>query len=261
MPEPPRPPSPPGPETDEMHSAAVRVRQMVGAGGLEMTAGQLLAMFDREDVQESREEIADELFTVGLVTRPSIVHSLANEKLKIITPDEAEDHLVRNGIIWSILIPIIGVIWAIRLFARERVGGGFAVLATAILVVLVYFYAFGTFDKPLSSIGLNVHECARNGLGQTFCGHELDEYRAKIERVKQELVATQEKTKREQAETEQKASEEKTQTQANERSELESKMAAEKAIVQREPEGSYAGDLARDEYESDRAQLQQLGIR
>ena len=174
---------------------------MVGAGGMEMTAGQLLAMFDREDVPEAREEIADELFTVGLVTRPSIVHSLANEKVKIASPDEPEDHLVRNGIIWAILIPIIGAIWAIRLFARERVGGGFAVLATAILVVLVYFYGFGAFDKPLSSIGLNVHECARNGLGQTFCGHELDEYRAKIERIKQELVANQEKTKIEQAET------------------------------------------------------------
>lgn len=38
-------------------------------------------------------------------------------------------------------------------------------------------------------------------------------------------------------------------------------MAAEKAIYQREPEGSLASDEAKDEYESDRAQLQQLNIR
>ena len=244
-----------------MHSAAVRVRQMVGAGGLEMTVGQLLAMFDREDDQEAREQIADELFTVGLITRPSIVHSLANEKVKIITPDEAQDHLVRNGIIWSILIPIIGVIWAIRLFARERVGGGFAVLATAILVVLLYFYGFGVFDKTLSSIGLNVHECARNGLGQTFCGHELTEYRARVERIKQEGEAAATKVKEEGVEREQHQKDEEAQKAVKERGELESKMAAEKAIYQREPEGSLASDEAKDEYESDRAQLQQLGIR
>ncbi len=55
--------------------------------------------------------------------------------------------------------------------------------------------------------------------------------------------------------------EEGTPSQATEREGLESKMAAEKAIFEREPDGSEASDLAKDEYESDRAQLQQLNIR
>ncbi len=120
-----------------MRAAAVRVRQMVGAGDVEMTVGQLLAMFDREDLPEDREEVADELFAVGLVTRPPLNDARPGAKLKVTTPDEAEDHLLRNGIIWAVLVPIVGMIWAIRLFARERVGGGFAVLATVLLVVLL----------------------------------------------------------------------------------------------------------------------------
>jgi Skp family chaperone for outer membrane proteins len=219
-----------------MHAAAVRVRQMVGAGGMEMTAGQLLAMFDREDVQGAREEIADELFTVGLITRPSIVHSMPNEKVKITTPDEAADHMLRNGIIWAILLPIVGVIWAIRLFARERVGAGFAVLATAILVVLIYFYALGAFDKPLSSIGLNVHECARNGLGQTFCGKELTEQRERVNSIKQSTEESQKKLE----ESEAKSKEEAARQQAKSEEEIKAQQAKSeqeaKALQQRSEE-------------------------
>lgn len=192
---------------------------MVGAGGMEMTVGQLLAMFDRDDVEGAREEIADELFTVGLVTRPSIVHSLPNEKVKITTPDEAEDHMLRNGIIWAILLPIIGVIWAIRLFARERVGPGFAVLATAIIVVLIYFYGFGAFDKQLAGIGLNVHECARNGLGQTFCGKELTEARERQTELKKSTEESATKAKQEQEQTEAKSKEEQRQLEAKSKEE------------------------------------------
>jgi hypothetical protein len=191
-----------------MHSAAIRVRQMVDAGDVEMTVGQLLAMFDLLDVEGAREEIADELWTVGLVTQPPISRSLPNEKVKITTPDERNDHMLRNGIIWAILFPIVGVIWAIRLFARERVGPGFAVLATAILVVLIYFYAFGAFDKQLAGVGLNVHECARNGLGQTFCGKELTEQRERQREITKSTEEAQTKAKEEQQQTEAKAKEE-----------------------------------------------------
>jgi hypothetical protein len=191
-----------------MEAAALRVRQMAGVRGMEMTVGQLLVMFDREDVQGAREEIADELEAVGLVTQPSIEHSLPNEKVKITTPDKATDHMLRNGIIWAILLPIIGFIWAIRLFARERVGPGFAVLATAILTILIYFYAFGAFDKQLAGIGLNVHECARNGLGQTFCGKELTEARERQTEFKKSTEESEAKSKEEQQRLEAKSKEE-----------------------------------------------------
>lgn len=49
----------------------------------------------------------------------------------------------------------------------------------------------GSLDRPLSSIGLNHHECARNGLGVTFCGKELAEYRGRVEQVKAETAARQ----------------------------------------------------------------------
>jgi hypothetical protein len=203
-----------------MHAAAVRVKQMAGVRGMEMTVEQLLVMFDREDVQGAREEIADELEAVGLVTRPSIEHSMPKEKVKITTPDKATDHMLRNGIIWAILLPIVGVILAIRLFARERVGPGFAVLVTSILVVLLYFYGFGAFDKQLAGIGLNTHECARNGLGQTFCGKELTEARERQQRFKEssekeetELKESEAKAKEESEREQQKLSEEERQSQ------------------------------------------------
>ena len=186
---------------------------------------------------------------------------MANEKLKIITPDEAEDHLVRNGIIWSILIPIIGVIWAIRLFARERVGGGFAVLATAILVVLVYFYAFGTFDKPLSSIGLNVHECARNGLGQTFCGQlNLTNTGRKLNGSNRNLSRLRKRPNENRRKPNRKRAKKKRRRRRTNAANLNPRWPLRRQSFRENPK-AHAADLARDEYESDRAQLQQLGIR
>src|ERR1039458_10445870 len=71
------------------------------------------------------------------------------------------------------------------------------VLIVLAVLALIGLYARGTFDHLLYNVGLNAHECARNGFGATFCGHELDEYRAKIERVKQEGEAAQAKIKEE----------------------------------------------------------------
>ncbi|MFI4977732.1 MAG: hypothetical protein ACHQC8_03505 [Solirubrobacterales bacterium] len=215
----PEPPTPPAPATDEMQAAALRVRQMAGERGMEMTVAQLLAMFDREDIQGAREEIADELEAVGLVTQPSIEHSLPKDKVKITTPDKANDHMLRNGIIWAILLPLIGFIWAIRLFARERVGPGLAVLATAILTILIYFYAFGAFDKQLAGIGLNVHECARNGLGQTFCGKELTEQRERQSELKKSTEESAAKAKQEQEQSEAKSKEEQQRLEAKSKEE------------------------------------------
>jgi hypothetical protein len=61
--------------------------------------------------------------------------------------------------------------------------GAFVVL---VLLAIGGFYANGNFDRILYNVGLNFHECARNGFGATFCGKELDQYRERISRVKQE---------------------------------------------------------------------------
>jgi hypothetical protein len=135
------------------------------------------------------------------------------------------------------------------------------ILACVAVVLLAGFYIHGSFDRVLYPVGLNAHECARNGLGATFCGEELEQYRAKVEGVKRELAATEQKSRQEDAAREQATNEEASQKQATEVESLKSKMAAEKAIFEREPEGSLSSDEAKDEYESDRAQLQQLDIR
>jgi hypothetical protein len=146
------------------------------------------------------------------------------------------------------------------------------VLIVLAVLALIGLYARGTFDHLLYNVGLNAHECARNGFGATFCGHELDEYRAKIERVKQEGEAAQAKIKEESARRENEAQAEAQRIKeaseasaavehAKEQQALKGKMEGEKAIFEREPEGSVASDLAKDEYEYARAQLQQLEVR
>src|ERR1039458_10392858 len=70
------------------------------------------------------------------------------------------------------------------------------VLIVLAVLALIGLYARGTFDHLLYNVGLNAHECARNGFGATFCGHELDEYRAKIERVKQEGEAARPRSRK-----------------------------------------------------------------
>lgn len=82
------------------------------------------------------------------------------------------------------------------------------VLAVLAVLALAGLYVHGTFDRPLSSIGLNFHECARNGLGATFCGQELKEYRARIEQGKREGEEASRRVKRESEEAAQKAREE-----------------------------------------------------
>lgn len=60
--------------------------------------------------------------------------------------------------------------------ARSGVSAGAVVFA-----ILVVLWARGTFDRPLSSIGLNSHECGRNAFGATFCGDELKRYRQQVQ--------------------------------------------------------------------------------
>jgi hypothetical protein len=67
-----------------------------------------------------------------------------------------------------------------------------------ILIVLIVFVLFagwraGTFDHALVNVGLNAKPCARNGLGATFCGQELTEYRERLAHSKEEGEAASRK--------------------------------------------------------------------
>ncbi len=140
-----------------------------------------------------------------------------------------------------------------------------------VVAILLGLYFNGNLDRTLYPVGLNFHECARNGFGATFCGNELDEYRAKVQRVKE----TTEHAKISLEENERKGHEEQASRERNEAGEaharaverrsereqqLASKLKQERAIEEREPEGTVAYDLAKGEYEATRAEAQQLLI-
>lgn len=139
------------------------------------------------------------------------------------------------------------------------------ILVGLAVAVLIGFYIHGSFDRPLSSIGLNFHECARNGFGATFCGSELNQYRERVqrakegvERVKVSLAESERKSHEEQAEPERTQAAEASQRQVERIHTLESKMKSERAIIDSEPSGSASRDLAEAEYEGARAELQQI---
>jgi hypothetical protein len=136
-----------------------------------------------------------------------------------------------------------------------------SILAVLAAIGIGALYLGGTFDRPLSSIGLNHNECARNGLGVTFCGEELTEYRTKVRAVNNGLEESKRTIAREQGKRESTVADEQAATETKERRELERKMAEEKGIFEREPENTVASDEAKDEYEGDRAALQQLNVR
>lgn len=141
------------------------------------------------------------------------------------------------------------------------------ILAGLAIAVLIGFYIHGSFDRALSGIGLNLHRCARNGLGATFCNKELTEYEERVERAKRageeaktHIEGIEQKAKEEQHAGEQTRAAEAVERRTEQEHELARKMEREKAIIVAEPEGSYASDLAKDELEADRAQAQQLLI-
>ena len=93
--------------TDDTHAAAVRVRHMVDSGKVEMTLGQLLALFNREDSREDREEVSDQLFVEGLVARPLLEDAKYVEKVRVTKVDDATpNHRKRS----RTTLPLAGVL-------------------------------------------------------------------------------------------------------------------------------------------------------
>jgi hypothetical protein len=140
-----------------------------------------------------------------------------------------------------------------------------------VVAILLGLYFNGNLDRTLYPLRLNLHECARNGFGATFCGNELDEYRARIERVKESVTHTKEnletsereagaKAKEAARESEQQQNLEAAERRNKEMRQLIAKMNEEKRIYESEPESSVTGATAKGTYEADRAQLQQLQV-
>jgi hypothetical protein len=50
-------------------------------------------------------------------------------------------------------------------------------VAGVVILGLLAMWTSGNLDRPLSAVGLNYNDCARNAFGATFCGEELEEQR------------------------------------------------------------------------------------
>ncbi len=131
-------------------------------------------------------------------------------------------------------------------------------LGGAIVVAIAVLFLHGNLDRTLYPVGLNYHECARNGLGATFCGKELDEYRARVEAIKVKGQEAQTSLEESEKRSEERAETEKTDREYRERQDLEGKLAREKRLTETEPSGSFGYDLAVSEYEATRAEINQL---
>ena len=53
-------------------------------------------------------------------------------------------------------------------------------VALVLVGVLIGLWRIGTFDDALVHVGLNAQECAKNALGATFCGDDLENYRREV---------------------------------------------------------------------------------
>ena len=51
-----------------------------------------------------------------------------------------------------------------------------ALQIAALVLLLVFQWSHGTFDRALYSLGLNAKDCGQNGHGAVFCGDQLKQY-------------------------------------------------------------------------------------
>lgn len=65
----------------------------------------------------------------------------------------------------------------------------YALAGIAVIVAALYFS--GRLDYALYPIGLNLHQCGRNGFGATFCGADLTAYENRWRGVQQQISQTQ----------------------------------------------------------------------
>jgi hypothetical protein len=64
---------------------------------------------------------------------------------------QRSDHMIRNGIIVSVLFPVLGVAWGIALLVRDRAKEGLIVLSVALALGGAYALVYTTFINPSKS--------------------------------------------------------------------------------------------------------------
>ena len=82
---------------------------------------------------------------------------------------------------------------------RSHRGALAAGVIALVIAALAALYFTGTLDRRLAGAGLNFNECARDAQGQTLCGSELQQARARerqIAREEHELAIKREAERR-----------------------------------------------------------------
>lgn len=70
-------------------------------------------------------------------------------------------------------------------------------IALAVVVgAVLALYLLGRLDYALYPVGLNFHDCARNGLGATFCGSDLTQYEQRWQGVQEQIQQAQQAAQR-----------------------------------------------------------------
>lgn len=59
-----------------------------------------------------------------------------------------------------------------------------------VVAILAALYFTGRLDYALYPVGLNWHQCDRNGFGATFCGTDLTRYEQRVQGVQQQFRQT-----------------------------------------------------------------------
>lgn len=60
-------------------------------------------------------------------------------------------------------------------------------IVIVVVAVVAAMYFSGRLDYALYNVGLNFHQCARNGFGATFCGSDLTAYQQRLRGVQQSV--------------------------------------------------------------------------
>jgi predicted PurR-regulated permease PerM len=146
--------------------------------------------------------------------------------------------LVSLGYLTALFLPIVGFVLGVVIVTRPSRRTSKHGVPVIVVSLVAFIVAFALFASLIAT-------------GTSSASHTFS---TQARAIQEHMIDEEAALKRRQATEE-------AETRTTERRDLESKMAAEKVIFRREPEGSYASDLARDEYEAARGQLQQLEVR
>jgi hypothetical protein len=86
-------------------------------------------------------------------------------------------------------------------------------VAAVALGLVIALYLTGRLDYTLYPLGLNFHQCARNGIGATFCGPDLTAYENHLRGVQRQIQQAQQSLTQQEQATQQQAQQQAQQAQ------------------------------------------------